>query len=468
MRLFRRLFMIFPLLVLVLLTTVSQAQPPGQQAFVTNTPHPNMQEEDQFDFVTNTPAVSYTPSQTRTPTETYTATPTPTLTPTPTATPTDTPSPTPTPNGPYQYPEGVSALTGQPYPDQASRERRNLLIKISNYPPIVRPQSGLNRADVVFEYEVEGGVTRFAAIFRSQSPDHVGPVRSGRLMDLQLVPMYQALFSYSGASAPVQSLIFDAPWSVGVISPSIGDNCEEAGFCRFPQDGLAYEHTLYADTNLIWDRATRRGVNEGYRARGFAFAYNADPGGTEATDMFIDWYGQTDARWQYDAQSGRYQRFTDGVAHFDAADGEQLWADNLVVLEVEHEERPDLFEEESRSASQQINMWGTGRAYLFRDGVYYQGFWERRCRDAPPDTTPTPTPIPDITAPCYSEPGDAVRIYYGDNQSMMMKPGRTWVEVVRWLGNVTVSTDETNMPGTMTVLAQSATPTRTLTPTPAS
>jgi hypothetical protein len=249
----------------------------------------------------------------------------------------------------------------------------------------------------------------------------------------------------------------------------VGDNCDEAGFCRFPQDGLAFEHTLYVDTNLVWDRATRRGVNTGFRARGFAFADNPDAGGTPANDVFLDWYGQTDARWQWDAAQGRYVRFTDGVAHLDAAEDQQVWTDNIVIIEVEHEERPDLFEEESRSASQQINMWGTGRAYLFRDGVYYAGFWERRCRDGQPAEVTeeaTEEALPEVTQPCNTEPGDALRIYYGNNQSIMMKPGRTWVEVVRWLGNVTVSTEQAEMGGTQTALAQSATPTRTMTPAP--
>ncbi len=158
-------------------------------------------------------------------------------------------------------------------------DRRNLLIKISNYPPVVRPQSGVNQADLVYEYEVEGGVTRFAAIFRSNAPTHVGPVRSGRLMDLNLVPMYEALFSYSGASAPIQQLFLHQPWRPWIISPAIGDNCEEAGFCRFPEEGKAFEHTLYADTTKVWERATARGVNEGHRARGFAFSDVADAGG---------------------------------------------------------------------------------------------------------------------------------------------------------------------------------------------
>src|ERR1041385_210413 len=101
-----------------------------------------------------------------------------TLTPSKTLRPTRTPSPTssvtPTTIGPVNYPDNINSLTGLPYPDDAAKNRRNLIVKVSNYPWIVRPQSGLSEADVVYEYEVEGAVTRFAAIFRSKGAEHVG------------------------------------------------------------------------------------------------------------------------------------------------------------------------------------------------------------------------------------------------------------------------------------------------------
>lgn len=426
----------------------------------TNTRDPRMVE----DFMTNTPqGPTSTPTSSPTSTLTPTATATATNTATPSPTATETPLPTPTPNGPFVYPEGVSSLTGQPFPNQAAMDRRNLIVKVSNFPPEVRPQSGLNQADVVWEYEVEGGVTRFAAIFRNNAPDHVGPVRSGRLMDLELVPMYEALFAYSGASEPVQQMLLRAPWALQIISPSIGDNCAEAGFCRFPREGLAFEHTLYVDTNLVWDRATRRGINTGYRARGFAFADMPDPDGLPANDIEIDWYGRINARWQYDPTTARYLRFTDGVPHLDALDNSQLWADNLVVLEVPHVERTDLFEEESRSASQQINLWDQGRAYVFRDGVYYTGFWRRAC-----DNEPVETPTPVIGEPverCYSDPGTAIQLIYGNSVSIMLKPGRTWVEVVRFLGDAVINEGYADMDATGTAIVLSATPTNTPAPT---
>src|SRR5262249_496610 len=116
---------------------------------------------------TNTPRSAASATQTPIPTKTKPAA-TPTRTPTSTRTPTLTASVTPTTIGPVNYPENINPLTGQPYPDDAAKKRRNLIVKVSNYTWIVRPQSGLSQADIVWEYEVEGGVTRFAAIFRSQ------------------------------------------------------------------------------------------------------------------------------------------------------------------------------------------------------------------------------------------------------------------------------------------------------------
>jgi hypothetical protein len=412
----------------------------------TNTPQPSP-----IVFATNTPngptlTPSKTPRPTRTPTPTATPTNTPTATFTPsnTPTPTDTPTPTPTPNGPFSYPENVNPLTGLPYPSDEAKNRRNLIVKISNFPPVVRPQSGLNQADVVYEYETEGGVTRFAAIFRSNAPTHVGSVRSARLIDLQLVPMYNALLAYSGTSAPIQNLIMHSDWVYQAISPLKGDNCEEAGFCRFPREGLAFEHTLFLDTTKAWALAERRNVNIGTKARGFAFSPTPNEGGLPATDIFVDWYGKTDARWQYDPASGHYLRYTEGVPHFDALDNQQLWTDNIVIIEVEHKQRPDLFEPESRTNSLDIAIQGQGRAYLVRDGVFYQGFWRRQSE----------------------KPGDALQIIYGNNKSIMLKPGKTYVEVVRGFGDVIISDKQADMGATGTAIFQNATPTFTLTPGP--
>jgi hypothetical protein len=426
-----RLFGLGVVIALGLLSAASSA-PATAQLFNTNTPDP-----EPILLFTNTPAgptktPTLPPTATATATSTFTATPTPTNT----STPTQTPSPTPTPNGPFSYPDGINPLTGLPYPNEEARNRRNLIVKISNYPPVVRPQTNVNLADVVFEVEAEGGVTRFAAIFRSQLPEIVGSVRSARLLDLELIPMFQALLAYSGTSDPIQKMILTSPYTYQAFSPLKGDN-EDAGFIRVPQEGKAFEHTLFLQPALLMEKATARGVNTPYKPFGFAFAEQPDPAGEPATDIFVDWYGQTDARWQYDEETGRYLRYTDGVIHTDAATGEQLWTDNLIIIEVPHNRRPDIFPEGANYESLEIALWDQGRAYLVRDGVFYQGFWRRRDR----------------------EPGSALQIIYGNNVPIMMKPGRTWVSVVRFLGDSVITDELADMEATATAIFSVATPT---------
>ncbi len=382
----------------------------------------------------NTPTATFTPTDTATPT----ATSTPSDTPTATFTPSNTPTPTATPIGPFSYPEGINPLTGLPYPNAEAMARRPLVVKVSNWPPVVRPQSGLSFADIVFEYEAEGGVTRFAAIFRSQSADHVGSVRSGRLIDLELVQMFRALFAYSGSSDPIRQMILNADWRWRAFSPHLGDNSPL--FDRFPREGLPFEHTLFANLDEIWAAADARQVNAGMLVRGLAFREEPIDGGVPANQVFVDWWGETDTTWQHNANDGMYYRWNSGVPHIDALTGEQIRANNVVVLGVPHAERPDLFESESKAYSLEIQIWDSGQAYILRDGLVYQGWWQRRGRDE--------------TA--------GLQLTWGNNDPIPLHPGTTWFEVVRQgMPGVFISEERGDMIATSTVAAP-----RLWTPTP--
>lgn len=365
-------------------------------ALATNTKRPTA-------VPTNTRRPSSTPDFTATPSDTPTRTLTPTRTPIP---PTETPTITPTTIGPVSYPEGINALTGLPFPDEASKARRNLIVKVSNYPWVVRPQTGLDKADIVWEYEVEGGVTRFAAIYRSQGSEHVGSVRSGRLLDLELVVMYQALFAYSGVNDQIKKLIGEADWKYQTQSPQFGDNCPP--FCRFPKPGLPFEHTLFGNTYQMWDLATRRNVNTGMQVRGFAFDETPDPNGRAILDINIEWYGDQDMRWQYNPSDGKYYRWNTGTPHVDALTGKQLTADNVIILQAYHVDRPDIYESESGAVTQEIQLWGREKVYVCREGQCYEGIWIHR------------------------QGRSGLGLYYPDGQTPIhLKPGQSWVQVVR-------------------------------------
>ncbi len=335
--------------------------------------------------------------------------------------------------GPKSYPRDINSLTGLPYANEEERLRRNLIVKVSNWPPAVRPQHAINQADLVYEMESEGGVTRFAAIFRSKAPEKVGSVRSARLVDMELLTMYAALLAYSGTSGPVREIYKEHVNRFLLLSPSLGDNCERAGFCRDQTvSDRGYEHTLFGDTQQMWQTATRRDVNIGFRATGFAFDLAPDEGGGDVNDIYINWYNRTNTRWQYDEGSRRYLRYSDGLPHYDAADEAQLWADNLVMLQVSHNRRPDLFEPGAINESYEVALWGGGRAYVMREGRLYEGYWQRLSQNR----------------------GVALSLVYGDGTPIMLKPGRTWVTVMRSLDDVVVSNNRANMRATATAIAR--------------
>lgn len=399
-------------------------QPASSQGgpVATNTKRPTL-------IATNTRRATLPPTETPTPTATFT--PSPTVTPSPTL----TPSFTPTVLGPVEYPPNINPLTGLPYPDEEAKNRRNLIVKVSNYPYIVRPQSGLSKADLVWEYEVEGGVTRFAAIYRSQGAEHVGSVRSGRLLDLELVVMYNALFAYSGVNDNIKKLIGEAAWKYQTLSPQFGDNCPP--FCRFPKLGVPFEHTLYGNTFQMWELAERRNVNDGFQVRGFAFDQKPDPNGRPINDIYIEWYGDQNMRWQYNPADGKYYRWNTGLPHIDAATGKQLSTDNVIIVQAYHVDRPDIYETESGAVTVEIQLWGKEKAYVCRDGVCFEGIWQRRSRER-----------------------SGFALYYPDGKTpIKLKPGQSWIEVVRCCNmyGVELNPQYTDTQATATFAAATAT-----------
>ena len=247
--------------------------------------------------------------------------------------------------GPDPYPTGVNPLTGLPVDHPENLNRRPLIVKIDNYPPDIRPQSGLMQADIVWEHLLSGGATRFAAIFLSSDPDHVGPVRSSRLVDFELVRLYRGLFAYSGMAQGT----LDAIRSDGLaLSRAVTGGCP--ALCRFPKPGVPYEHTLYGRRRR--PAQSRRQLGRDTTPEpiyGMAFGQDAPPNGTPLSEIRVA-YRQTEIRWTYDPASGRWLRSQDGAPHLDANTGEQISTANVLVIEADHIEQPFVAE----------GYWGPG------------------------------------------------------------------------------------------------------------
>ena len=293
---------------------------------------------------------------------------------------TDTPAPptaVPLPEGligPNSFPENVNPLTGETVANPAVLARRPLAIKISNAPAIVRPQSGLNNADLVFEHYAEGGLTRFTAVFYGKDADPVGSVRSGRIIDLEIPKLYDAAFAYSGASGPVRLMFRDSEFFDRIISPDFG----HGGFFRVEDPNKAFEHTLFTNTSNLRFILDQRGQNTPPQFQnGMAFSQEPLNPGEPARQIEIGYEG-TYVTWAYGEGNGRYTRWTDGQPHLDANTDQQLSFKNIILLAAHHEDTTILEDNVGGGHySIQIQVWGEGPVTIFRDGQRINGRWHR-------------------------------------------------------------------------------------------
>ena len=308
--------------------------------------------------------------------------------------PTVTPLPSATPAGqlgPDTFPIDVNPLTGLQLSDPVVLEQRPVAIKISNFPDCVRPQDGIARADIVFEHYAEGGTTRFTALYLSQGAAQIGSVRSARMIDLEIPAMYQAMFGFSGASGGVKLRLEESDFFERIISPDF-----EPGHPAFYRKPIAdivcelAEHTLFTGTDRLWTTTTERGLNERTEVLGTAFNAAIPAGGQPALELIVR-YTASFVYWNYNVDAGVYFRSNNGATHRDGLDGQPVSAANVIVLLANHL-TTDIIEDfvgynrttgEGGNYSVEIQIWGGGRALLFRDGQVFDINWSRWERNRP-------------------------------------------------------------------------------------
>lgn len=351
-----------------------------------------------------------TATPTRTPPPQQTATPAPTATPTPRpATPTAAASPTQEVIEATPFPPDVNPFTGEQMESAEVLDRIPIAIKVANDSG-ARPQSGLNSADLVFEHFAEGGITRFTAVFYGKEPEQVGPVRSGRLIDLEIPAMYGAFFGYSGSSMGVKERIRNSDlFPTYIASPDFGAG--QTYFYRVPREGKLWEHTLFTNPAVLRQLADEREINKRPEfPRLMTFSETPLEGGTPIDYFDINYNGSGKAEWTYDTASGYWRRAISGVTQKDALTSETLTAANVIIVYAHHVET-DFWEEMIGNTSNwkhsiEIQVWGNGPALVFRDGVMQNGYWER------------------------TERNHMLTFWVSEGHPIPLKPGNTWLQMV--------------------------------------
>jgi hypothetical protein len=316
------------------------------------------------------------------PVGTATSTDTPTETPPePSATPTETPIPLVYPVGPSGFPTNVNPLTGLAVSDPTLLDRRPLAVKVTNFPRTARPQAGLSRADILWEFYTEFGNTRWIAMFYGRDAEKVGPIRSARVLDTRIVPLYDAILVHVQA--------FETVWQE--ISKTGIDTINEfpascPAICRDPEEKII-ENSAFGNTAELTKYARRIGLLSAGRPNldGMVFDPAIPADLKPSIGLRITFSSSAMAQWKYDPELKRYVRFSENSNFVlepltDRTTGEQLAVDNLVILVV------DTFRYVGQTGTGEqfdMDLTKSGRAYIFRDGFVMEGRWQSGGPNAP-------------------------------------------------------------------------------------
>lgn len=261
-------------------------------------------------------------------------------------------------------PRVAATLTGMPVaPEDVSRAA--VSVKIDNSPQ-GRPQSGLEKADVIFEEKVEGGVTRFIAVYHSQEADLVGPIRSLRTSDPAIVSAIGGTFVFSDGVAKSLSRLKGAP--VSTVSEREG-----AGPFTYPKGRVRPWATFGATSKL-----RKAGGSDKQPPALFPFLADgesfAPAGAVPATKATIDFGGRTTAGVEWDATSGRWLRLTNGAPHM-LNDGSRLAFTNVVIQKTPY--KSVGYNDSAGNKVDEAVVVGAGDAIVLVEGMQVKAKWSK-------------------------------------------------------------------------------------------
>ncbi|MCK8058108.1 MULTISPECIES: DUF3048 domain-containing protein [unclassified Fusibacter] len=307
----------------------------------------------------------------------------------------------PTATEPTKPVEGqtYSKLNGRVISDAAA-DRRPLAVMMDNH-YLARPQAGLAAADIVYEVLVEGKITRYLAIFQSELPTDIGPIRSARPYFLRLAMEYDALYTHVGGSEQAKSEI--KSFQMADI-----DGLSSGGDTFWRKNHKKMPNNMYASSESLLDWAKRKDYRSTATFDGRAFDYELKasetsrdqlkvkvvykaPSAKDSLGYFIDFV--------YNEESKSYLRSVNGKDHLDEATGERLYADSIIIQRA----GTKVIDSYGRLA---IDVVGEGTGYYIADGKSVEIVWKKSA--------------------------DRERTVYYDTtgNELKIKPGKLWIQMV--------------------------------------
>jgi hypothetical protein len=270
--------------------------------------------------------------------------------------------------------------------------RPAVAVKVENS-SVAYPLRGLQDAEIVYEELVEGGITRFLAMYHCNDAEEAGPIRSARGVDAAIMTPTTYILAFSGANAHVFARLDEA----GIIQ--IEETAAGEAMQRI-ENGLSFEHTLYADTSAV-RKIARDQYNEAPPEDVYVFG-ELEGDYKKATSITVDFSAASQIR--YDYSNGQYLRFQAGEAFMDD-EGNQIAVDN-VLLEIHTVNYSGDTDVVGTQGTEIADGIGAGKAVLFRDGRIVKGRWSRESLESP------------------------VRFVTKDGDTMVLAPGKTWIALL--------------------------------------
>jgi hypothetical protein len=275
-----------------------------------------------------------------------------------------------------------------PDPGGAALTRPALTVKVENTPQAL-PQWGISQADDVYEEIVNGGITRLAAIFNSQAPTKVGPVRSVRPTDTQVVWPLGGIFAYSGGAAYAVDSIETVP-SLTLVDES------QAGNAMFRDDALEAPHNLFAVAPLLF---AFKGSPTPPPA---LFQYRTSKEkvvGTAVSRFVVQFPSIYPVTWTWDTATQSWDRTLFGEADITGT-GQRESPKNVIVMYV-------TYVNGIGTENSYADLQGSGTADVFTDGKEIAGTWSRGASKA-----------------------DIIQYVNAAGKTILLTPGQTWVEIL--------------------------------------
>jgi hypothetical protein len=310
-----------------------------------------------------------------------------------------TPTPAPTrssrPALPTPPPTAVAPLRGTTVP-VGSLDHASIAAKIDNL-PVARPQIGLGSADLVYQELVEGGLTRYVAVWQSSIPALIGPVRSIRPMDPDIVSPLGGIICYSGGQQRFVDLMRNTP----VYNAIHGQADTASTFFRTPTRAAPH-NVLVKATELLAEHAS-------IPAPAQQFAYSLDAAssssakdGTPTAVVDFAFSGVSNGSWTWDAATSAFLRSQGTGPDLDEA-GAQLSATNVVVIRVTVTDDQGV---------PKTNLIGSGEAWISSGGGTVHATWSK------------------------ARATDPIHLVDGQGAPVRLAPGNTWIELVPSAGSV--------------------------------